>query len=172
MATTAVTLPVLEFLIDFSLALIISKAVLVALIGRVSLDEKFMPGGSFNLRRLSKCSLGLLYPLSYLLSELSLDESRERFLAFLDFSLKFFGQISHLTQITTALFPGLLRGIEGLMRLAYLLAILVKPTTINCVVGLIGTTCHLAVLAVLGGALGCQLLSNYSVITVITVFWT
>jgi hypothetical protein len=33
MATTAVTLPVLAFSIDFSLALIISKAVLVALIG-------------------------------------------------------------------------------------------------------------------------------------------
>jgi hypothetical protein len=37
-AIPAVTLPVIEFLIDFSLALIISKAVLVALIGRVSLD--------------------------------------------------------------------------------------------------------------------------------------
>ena len=93
MVTTAVTLPVLAFSIDFSLALIISKAVLVALIGRVSLDVKFMPGGSFNLRRLSKCSLGLLYPLSYSLSELLLDESRERFLAdFLD--LDFFSFFS------------------------------------------------------------------------------
>ncbi len=44
MATTAVTLPVLEFSIDFLLALIMSKAVLVALIGQVSLDVKFMPG--------------------------------------------------------------------------------------------------------------------------------
>ncbi len=60
MATTAVTLPVMKFWIDFSLALIISKAVLVALIERVSLDVKFMPEGLFNLRRLSKCSLGLL----------------------------------------------------------------------------------------------------------------
>jgi hypothetical protein len=49
MATTAVTLPVMEFLIDFSLALIISKAILVALIGRVLLDVNFMPGGLFNL---------------------------------------------------------------------------------------------------------------------------
>ncbi len=47
-ATTTVTLPGMEFLIDFSLALIISKAVLVALIGRVPLDVKFMPGGLFN----------------------------------------------------------------------------------------------------------------------------
>jgi len=45
MVTTAVTLPVLELSIDFSLALIISKAVLVALIGQVSLDTKLMPGG-------------------------------------------------------------------------------------------------------------------------------
>jgi hypothetical protein len=60
MATTAVTLPVLEFLIDFSLALIISKAVLVALIGRVLLDVKLMPGDLSNLKRLSKCILGLL----------------------------------------------------------------------------------------------------------------
>jgi hypothetical protein len=95
MATTTITLPVLEFSIDFSLALIISKAVLVALIGRVLLDVKLMPGGLSNLKRLSKCSLGLLYPLSYLLSELLLDESRARFLEdffdldFLSFFLSF-----------------------------------------------------------------------------------
>ena len=67
MATTAVTLPVLAFSIDFSLALIISKAVLVALIGRVSLDVKFMPGGSFNLRRLSSVHSGYCthYPIRY-----------------------------------------------------------------------------------------------------------
>jgi hypothetical protein len=96
MATTAVTLPVLEFLIDFSLALIISKAVLLALIGRVSLDVKFMPGGLSNLRRLSMCALGLLYPLSYSLSELSLDESRARFLEdFFDLDfLSFFSSFS------------------------------------------------------------------------------
>jgi len=39
MATTAVTLPVLEF-IAISLALIVSGASLVALIGRVSVDIK------------------------------------------------------------------------------------------------------------------------------------
>jgi hypothetical protein len=48
MATTAVTLPVLEFLIDFLFALIISRAVLVVSIGRVSLDVKLMPGGFSN----------------------------------------------------------------------------------------------------------------------------
>ena len=44
-ATTAVTLPVFEFSIAISLALIISSASLVALIGRVSVDTKSMPGG-------------------------------------------------------------------------------------------------------------------------------
>jgi hypothetical protein len=39
-ATTAVTLPVLEFSIAISLALIVSSASLVALIGRVSVDSK------------------------------------------------------------------------------------------------------------------------------------
>jgi len=39
-ATTAVTLPVLEFSIAISLALIVSGARLVALIGRVSVDIK------------------------------------------------------------------------------------------------------------------------------------
>jgi hypothetical protein len=77
MATTTVTLPVLEFSVNFLLALIISKAVLVALIGQVSLDVKLMPVGLSNLRRLSTCVLGLLYPLSYSLSELLLDESRK-----------------------------------------------------------------------------------------------
>ena len=38
MATTAVTFPVLEFSIAISLALIVSSASLVALIGRVSVD--------------------------------------------------------------------------------------------------------------------------------------
>jgi hypothetical protein len=64
MVMTAVTLPVFEFLINFSLALVMFKAVLVALIGRVSLDVKLMPVGLSNLKRLSKCVLGLLYPLS------------------------------------------------------------------------------------------------------------
>jgi hypothetical protein len=39
-ATTAVTLPVLEFSIAISLALIVSSASLVALIGRVSVGFK------------------------------------------------------------------------------------------------------------------------------------
>jgi hypothetical protein len=51
---TAVTLPVLEFSIAFLLALVISKAVLVALIGQVSLGIKFMLVGLFSLKRLSK----------------------------------------------------------------------------------------------------------------------
>ncbi len=96
MATIAVTLPVWEFSIDFLLALIISKAVLVALNGQVLLDVKLMPGGFSNLKRLSKCVLGLLYPLSYSLSELSLDESRVRFLEdFFDLDfLSFFSSFS------------------------------------------------------------------------------
>jgi hypothetical protein len=96
MATTAVTLPVMEFSIDFLLALIISKAVLVALIGRVLLDVKLMPGGLSNLKRLSKCVLGLLYSLSYSLSELSLDKSCTCFLEdFFDLDfLSFFSSFS------------------------------------------------------------------------------
>jgi len=43
--TMAVTFPVLEFLIAISLALIVSSASLVALIGRVSVDFKKMPKG-------------------------------------------------------------------------------------------------------------------------------
>ena len=96
MVTTAVTLPDLEFSINFLLAFMISKAVLVALIGRVSLDVKLMPVGLSNLRRLSTCVLGLLYPLSYSLSELSLHESRKRFLEdFFDLDfLSFFSSFS------------------------------------------------------------------------------
>jgi hypothetical protein len=96
MATTAVTLPVFEFSIDFLLALIISKAVLVALIGGVWLDVKLMPGGLSDLKCSSKCVLGLLYPLSYLLSKLSLDQSRARFLGdFFDlYFLSFFSSFS------------------------------------------------------------------------------
>jgi hypothetical protein len=44
----------LEFSINFSVALIIFKAVLVALIGQVSLGIKSMPEGLSNLKRLSK----------------------------------------------------------------------------------------------------------------------
>jgi hypothetical protein len=55
-ATTAVTLPVLEFPIAISLALITSSASLVALIGQVSVDFKSMPVGCSNLRRLSTCN--------------------------------------------------------------------------------------------------------------------
>ncbi len=66
--------------------------------------------------------------------------------------LKFFGQISHLAQVTNALLPRLLCGIEGLLGLAYLLAVLVKPATLDSIVSLKGPTCRLAPLAVLGGA--------------------
>jgi hypothetical protein len=66
--------------------------------------------------------------------------------------LKLLGQISHLSRVTTALFPGLLCRIEGLMRLACLFAIIVKPATIASVVGLIGLIHLLAPLTVLGGA--------------------
>jgi hypothetical protein len=52
--TTALTLPVLEFSIVISLALIVSGASLVALIGQVSVDIKWMPVGCSNLGRLSK----------------------------------------------------------------------------------------------------------------------
>ncbi len=63
-ATTAVTLPVLEYSIAILLALIISRASLVALIGRVSVDFKSMPKGCSNLRRLSTCDPVLLDQLS------------------------------------------------------------------------------------------------------------
>ncbi len=53
--TTALTLPVLEFSIVISLALITSSASLVAQIGWVSVDFKSMPVGCSNLRRLSTC---------------------------------------------------------------------------------------------------------------------
>jgi hypothetical protein len=63
-ATTAVTLPVLDFLIAISFALIISSASLVASIGRVSVDFKSMPEGCSNLRRLSTQDPVLLDQLS------------------------------------------------------------------------------------------------------------
>jgi hypothetical protein len=44
-STTAVTFPVLEFSIAISLALIVSSASLVALIGRVSVEFKWTPEG-------------------------------------------------------------------------------------------------------------------------------
>jgi hypothetical protein len=62
--TTAVTLPVLEFSIAISLALIISSASLEALIGQVSVDFKSMPVGCSNLRRLSTCDAVLPEQLS------------------------------------------------------------------------------------------------------------
>jgi hypothetical protein len=74
-ATTAVTLPVLEFLIAISLALITSSASLVALIGRVSVDIKSMPVGCANLRCLSTCDPVLPDQLSSSLSESLSDES-------------------------------------------------------------------------------------------------
>jgi hypothetical protein len=52
-AATAVTFLVLEFLVAFCLALITFKAVLVALIGRVSVEFNLTPVGLSNLKRLS-----------------------------------------------------------------------------------------------------------------------
>jgi len=85
--TTAVTIPVLEFSIAISLALIVSGARLVALIGRVSVNIKWMPLGCSNLRRLSAGSRFpvLPYTLSWSLSRSLSDESRARYLlCFLD----------------------------------------------------------------------------------------
>ena len=67
--TTAVIFPVLEFSVAFCLALVISRAVLVALIGQVSVDFKSVPGGLSNLKPLSTWLLGLLYPLFYSMSK-------------------------------------------------------------------------------------------------------
>ncbi len=59
--------------------------------------------------------------------------------------------ISHLTGISaTRLFPGLLCGVEGLNRLVLWRAVLLKPTTLDGIVGGIGPVCILAPLAVLG----------------------
>ncbi len=66
--------------------------------------------------------------------------------------LKLPGQISHLSRVATALFPGLLCGIEGLIRLACLFAVLVKRTIFAGVMGLEGPTRCPASLGVLGGA--------------------
>jgi hypothetical protein len=66
--------------------------------------------------------------------------------------LEFLGQISHLARVTTTLFPGLLRGIKGLRGLAYLLAVRVKPATLDSIVSLKGPTRRLAPLSVLGRA--------------------
>ena len=52
-ATTAVTFPVSEFSVAFCVASVISRAVLVALIGRVSVEFKSMPVGLSNLKHLS-----------------------------------------------------------------------------------------------------------------------
>ncbi len=87
MVTTAVTLPVLEFSIAISLALIVSRSTLVDLIGRVSVDIKRMPMGCSNLRHLSAGSRFpvLLYTLSLSVSISPSDESRVRFLLLFGF---------------------------------------------------------------------------------------
>ncbi len=54
-ATTAVTLPVLEFSIAILLSLVIYWAILVALIRWVSVDSKLMPTGLTNLRCFFLC---------------------------------------------------------------------------------------------------------------------
>jgi hypothetical protein len=62
-----------------------------------------------------------------------------------------FGQISHLTGISaTCLFPGLLRGIEGLSRLVFGATVLREPATLDGIVGCKGPVCCLAPLAILG----------------------
>jgi hypothetical protein len=66
-------------------------------------------------------------------------------LGFLEFLLKFvkfLGQISHLSRVTTALLPGLLRGIKELIGLTYLFAVLVKPAKLTGVVCLEGFAWH------------------------------
>ncbi len=77
-ATMAVTFPVLEFSIAISLALMVSSANLVALIGWVSVDFNWTPEGCTNLIRLSAGSrfLVLPYTLSWSLS-ISLSDSHE-----------------------------------------------------------------------------------------------
>ncbi len=79
-ATTAVTLPVFAFSIAFCSPLMASAAVLVTLIGRGSVDIKLRPKGLSNLRHLSTRNPVSLHPISYSLSELLLELSREHFL--------------------------------------------------------------------------------------------
>jgi hypothetical protein len=81
-ATAAVTLPVFAFSIAFCSPLMVLVAVLVNLIGRGSVDIKLRCNGSSNLRHLSTHNPVSLYPISYLLSELLLELSQERFLCF------------------------------------------------------------------------------------------
>ena len=60
-------------------------------------------------------------------------------------------QIGHLTGITaTCLFPGFLRGIEGLSRLVLGTTVLQEPMTLAGIVGRERPICRLAPLAVLG----------------------
>ena len=73
------------------------------------------------------------------------------FLEFLLEFLEFLGQISHLARVTTALFPGLLRGIEGLSQPVLLAAVLVEPTTLRGVVGRERSVNSLAPFAILVG---------------------
>jgi hypothetical protein len=73
-ATTTVTLPVFVVSIVISSALVVSLGVVLAsLIGRGSVDELIVPKGLSNLRHLSTLNPVLLYPVSYSLSELSLE---------------------------------------------------------------------------------------------------
>jgi hypothetical protein len=91
-ATTVVTLPVLEFSIVISLALVKSMAILVALIRLVSVDSLSMPTGLSHLRCLSTWIPGLLEQLSHSLLESLSDKSRACSLAsFLDLAF-FFSQ--------------------------------------------------------------------------------
>ncbi len=81
-ATTPVTLPVFAFSIAFRSPLMVPAAVLVTLIGRGSVDVKLRPKGLSNLIHLSTCNPVSLYPISYLLLDLLLESSQERFFCF------------------------------------------------------------------------------------------
>jgi hypothetical protein len=102
-----------------------------------------MPEGFTNLSSLTTKLPVLLDPLSSLSLESLSEDSRARFLCFLDFLSLFFElshlfhQISHLSGISTAWFlpRGFLCGVEGLSRPVLLAAVLIEPTTLICDVG-------------------------------------
>ena len=112
-ASTAVTFPVLEFLVAFCLALITFRAALVALIGRVSVEINF----KLLIYVIARATVPTILVTVGITIQRVTGTLLNDLLGFLEFLLeflKFLGQISHLSQVTTALLPGLLRGIEGL----------------------------------------------------------
>ena len=151
-AMTTVTLPVFAFSIAFRSPLMVSVAVLVTLIGRGSVDVKLKPKGSFNLGPLSTCNPVSLYPISYLLSESLLKLLREHFLRsfFAAFLSPFFTSDSMASMRKAIcfsvpppsfLYVGLLPG--G----CYSLSIVVVLATLLVIVGRVGPTAVLAMLA-------------------------